>query len=146
MKTLYKALYPSEIDENNIAPNTQHGKIILPEQLDDKENRFNNDYFDRTVWFIEDYVCHDYLNFCQRYLHLASYEEMFDDIIEYFSTIKHPNKGLRRFDTLSGMRIMVNTVPSSENRIMVSIIDNSNNRIMCINRGRLIKNEENNKD
>ena len=38
----YKALYPSIIDESNMAPFTQHGKVFFPEILDPKENRFNN--------------------------------------------------------------------------------------------------------
>jgi hypothetical protein len=70
---MYKALYPSIIDEGNMAPNTQHGKIFFPDILDPKENRFNNPYFDRTVWFIEDYVSHDRITFCSRYLNLAGY-------------------------------------------------------------------------
>lgn len=135
----YKALYPSIIDENNVAPNTQHGKILLSEKLDPKENRFNNEYFDRTVWFIEDYVCDNAINFCERYLNLAGYEQMFDDIIEYFITIKHPSRGLRRFDPISGKRIMVNVVPNKENREMVRFVDNTNGRVMCINRGKMVK-------
>ena len=67
----YKALYPSIIDENNMALNTQHGKVFFPERLDDKENRFNNDYFDRTVWFMEDLNSNNWIDFCERYLHLA---------------------------------------------------------------------------
>lgn len=134
----YKALYPSIIDENNVAPNTQHGKIIFPEQLDPKENRFNNATFDRTVWFVEDYVCGDWLNFCQRYLNLASYEEMFDDIIEYFSAVEAPNGVLRKYDTLSGKIIMAQIVPNGTKRNMVNIIDNSVGRTMCINRGKMV--------
>ena len=137
----YTALYPSIIDENNMAPNTQVGKVLLPDRLDKNENRYNNDGFDRVVWFIEDYVSHDRLNFCQRYLRLASYEEMFDDIIEYFSTVKLPMRGIRAYDPLSGKRIMVNIAPSGEKHVMVSTVDNSNKRVMCINRGRMVKPE-----
>jgi DNA polymerase elongation subunit (family B) len=144
----YKALYPSIIDENNMAPNTQDGKILIPEKIDEKENRFNNDYFNRSVWFVEDLVCHDRLNFCERYLHLAGYEKMYDDILEYFSVIKRPLMGLRSFDTLSGKRIMCNIVPNDKKRDMCMIIDNSNKRIMCINRGKMVDidvNKDNNK-
>lgn len=134
----YKALYPSIIDENNMAPNTQHGKIILPEILDKKENRFNNEYFDRTVWFIEDYVSHDRLNFCNRYLNLPTYEEMFDDIIYYFTNIRNSNRGIRKYDTLTGKRIMVYNLPERNNRNMVCIIDNTKNKNMCIIRRKVI--------
>lgn len=124
-----------------MAPNTQVGKVLLPDRLDKNENRYNNDGFDRVVWFIEDYVSHDRLNFCQRYLRLASYEEMFDDIIEYFSTVKLPMRGIRAYDPLSGKRIMVNIAPSGEKHVMVSTVDNSNKRVMCINRRRMVKPE-----
>lgn len=137
----YSALYPSIIDESNMAPNTQVGKVLLPEKLDKNENRFNNENFDRSVWFIEDYVSHDRLNFCQRYIKLASYEEMFDDIIEYFTTVKAPMRGLRAYDTMTGKRIMANIIPSKQTHIMVQMVDNSTKRIMCINRKGMVKPE-----
>ena len=123
----YKALYPSIIDENNMAPNTQRGKVLFPEQLDPKENRFNNATFDRSVWFIEDLNSGDYLNFCQRYLNLASYEEMFDDIEEFFTTVKLPSKRLKSFDAISGKRIMLRMISKNQKREMVSFIDKSKN-------------------
>lgn len=127
----YTALYPSLIDQNNIAPNTQHGKIMFPEAIDKNENRFNNEYFDRSVWFSEDFVSRDYINFCERYLNLAGYEEMFNDIISYFNTVKRPSSGLRHVDTMTGGRIMCDIVPRGSKRVMCEIIDNSNGRIMC---------------
>jgi hypothetical protein len=141
---LYKALYPSEIDENNIAPNTQHGKVFFPEILDSKENRFNNPYFDRTVWFIEDFVCHDRINFCVRYLHLAGYLEMYYDIIKFFTTVKAPMRGLYFSDCITGYRNMCNIVPNEEKRTMVVINDNSNGRIMCLKQERMSRFEVNN--
>lgn len=121
----FKALYPSIIDENNMAPNTQIGKIILPEKLDPNENRFNNSYFNRSVYFVEDYVCGDALNFCERYLHLASYEQMFDDIINYFATVKAPRVGLRNVDTQSNKLIMVEKIPYHSKVPMVDKVDNT---------------------
>jgi hypothetical protein len=129
---MYKALYPSIINENNIAPNTMRGKVLLPEKLDNKEDRFNNPYFDRSVWFMEDLICGDRLNFCHRYLHLANYEEMYDDIIKYFSTIENPLSRFRYADTLTGNRFMYHTVINTQNRVMCSIVDNSVNRNMCV--------------
>ena len=83
----YARLYPSIIFENNISPNTMIGKLYLPEQLDEKEDRFNNEYFSREVAFIEDLCSHDYINFGERYLGLAGYEQMYYDIIEFFNTL-----------------------------------------------------------
>lgn len=84
----YTALYPSIIDQSNMAPNTQYGKIIIDEVLDNNENRFNNNYFDRAVYFMEDYISHDRLSFCSRYLRLPTYEQMYDAIIHYYNYIK----------------------------------------------------------
>lgn len=127
----YKALYPSIIDESNMAPNTQHGKILLPERLDGKENRFNNEYFDRSVWFIEDLVCNNRIDFCQRYLHLAGYEEMYDDVITYFTTKKNPAGRFRYSNTATGKRYMYHTVLNDQNRVMCTI-SNGSKRTMCV--------------
>ena len=145
VNTRYKALYPSIIDESNMAPNTQRGKIFFPEQLDDKENRFNNSYFDRTVWFMEDLISHDRINFCERYLKLAGYLQMYYDIINYFTTIKAPMRGLYTSDTINGGRIMCNIVPNNANREMVLIINPEEKREMCYVQERMSKFEFNNK-
>lgn len=133
----YKALYPSIIDENNVAPNTQYGKIFFPEMLDGKENRFNNPYFDRTIWFIEDLVSHDRLNFCERYLKLASYMEMYNDIIHYFTNIKNPMMGLNAYNCISGNQIMCIISPEKQNNVMVTIDNNS--KVMCVKSERMDK-------
>ena len=128
-----------------MAPNTQYGKIFFPEILDSKENRFNNSYFDRTVWFIEDYVSHDRINFCERYLNLAGYLDMYYDIIKYFTSIKAPNRGMYSSDIINGGRIMCNIIPNNSNRTMVMVIDNTINREMCYKQERMNKFEINNK-
>lgn len=140
----YKALYPSIIEENNAAPNTQIGKILFNEQIDDKENRFNNDYFSRSVWFIEDYTSHDRLNFCHRYLNLASYNEMYYEIINYFTNIKAPIMGLNYIDTISGLRVMCNIVPTDSKKQMVIVDDESKGKEMCVINRRMVKFEANN--
>ena len=121
----FTALYPSIIEQSNMSPATMHGKVLFDQPTDKLENRFDNPYYDRSVWFIEDLNSGDYLNFCQRYLNLASYEEMFDDIEEYFTTIKYPIGSLRSFDTISGKRIMINIVPKNQKRDMITLIDKS---------------------
>ena len=144
VNTRYKALYPSIIDESNMAPNTQLGKIFFPEQLDDKENRFNNSYFDRTVWFMEDLISHDRINFCERYLKLAGYLQMYHDIINYFTTVKAPMRGLYTSDTINGGRIMCNIIPVKSSRTMAVIIDSNIGKRMCYKQERMSKFEVNN--
>ena len=116
----YKALYPSIIEENNMAPYTQYGKILFPEQIDSKENKYNNDYFDRSVWFIEDLISGDRLNFCQRYLSLAGYETLYDDVLEYFYTIKASKNGVRNYDSVTGMKILVEPLPHTSEKQPIS--------------------------
>lgn len=69
----FSSLYPSIIREFNLGPNTQIGKIKFQfENLDDKENE------DIGQHFIQDYVTHDSLNFCHKYMGLPNFEEMVD--------------------------------------------------------------------
>lgn len=130
----YKALYPSIIDENNIAPYTMYGKMFFPEQLDPTENKFNNEYFDRSVWFTEDLVCRDRLNFCNRYLNLANYEQMHDDIIEYITTVKQQQINQYR-DNITGLYTMATIVNSKPKESLCDIVDKP--QTMCFIRGRM---------
>ena len=123
-----------------MAPNTMYGKICLPDQLDSKENRFNNEYYNRSVWMIEDLVCGDRLNFCNRYLALANYEEMYNDIIEYFTKIKNPGDCIMYRDNISGNRYMVESIVKEQSKEMCEIVDNSKPRLreMCITQRRMV--------
>lgn len=82
----YKALYPSTIRENNMAEENQIGKIFIPKPLHDKDNRFGDIRYDRGGAFIEDFQSHLWLEFCERWLHLAGYADLIDDIKEFFDT------------------------------------------------------------
>lgn len=129
----YSALYPSIIEQSNMSPATMYGKIFLDELVDEKENRFNNDNFDRTIWFMEDLISGNVLDFCSRYLHLAGYEQMYDDVLNYYRTIKNPARGITPFDTLRGRRIMYHLVPDNKKkRQMYHLVDNTNKRRMTI--------------
>lgn len=82
----YKSLYPSEMREFNMAPHTQIGKIIIEEVVRENENPFDNKYFTRGGYFIEDLQSGVFLEFAHRWLNLASYGELYNDVIEYFNT------------------------------------------------------------
>lgn len=79
----YKSLYPSIIREFNIAPNTQIGKIEIENEVHGKENLFDYDKYSRGGQFLEDLQCGNWLEFCTRWFHLASYGEFLEDMIEY---------------------------------------------------------------
>ena len=80
----YKSLYPSIEGENNIAPNTQVGKIIIPEKVYKNENSYNQEKYSRAGEFIENMVTDNILEFAHRYFNLASYKEMLEDFEEYY--------------------------------------------------------------
>lgn len=80
----YKALYPSIMVENNIAPNSQIGKINIDQVVYDKENPFRYGKYCRSGQFIEDFRSNNYISFCNRWMHLASYSEFLDDMKEFF--------------------------------------------------------------
>ena len=125
-----------------MSADTMLSKILFPESITDFENRFNNKYYDRTVWFIEDYVSHNRLDFCSRYLHLGTYEEVYDDIIEYFSTLVDPVRGLQYYDSIDGMRYLCRKVVNkSQGQIIARVIDNSEPRIIAIKQERMSKYE-----
>ena len=83
----YKRLYPSLLQEFNMAPNTQVGKIII-------ENSPYTDIpelkIDSGGSFIENLASYNFIEFCHRWLHMANIEQMLDDIHEY--TINQNNQ------------------------------------------------------
>lgn len=70
-----------------MATENQIGKIFIPDPLHDKDNKFGDPRFDRGGSFIEDFQPHLWLEFCERWLHLAGYADLIDDIKEYYNTI-----------------------------------------------------------
>lgn len=91
----YKSLYPSIDRENNMAPNTQYGKIIIPNQIFEQENPFNMELYDRGAAYAEDLITHNWLTFCHRWFGLATYREFLEDFAEYTNT--HYRKNIKVF-------------------------------------------------
>lgn len=127
-----------------MSPVTMHGKILFEEQIDPKENRFNNPNFDRTVWFIEDMLSHNTIDFCHRYLGMPDYEEMYDMIIEYFSKFSNPTGAFRYTDLLTGKKFMYHLIDNQKRRQMYHLVDNTKKRNMIILQERMPKHEDNN--
>lgn len=84
----FKALYPSIEREWNMSPNTQIGKIKMPYKIHNKEGNIpsENFPFNRSREFSEDFTSKDWLEFGSRWLQLATYSELLDDIDEYINT------------------------------------------------------------
>ena len=85
---LFRSLYPSIMRQYGIAPNTQIGKVIIDNVVHYKENRFKYGKYDRGGQFFEDFTASNYIEFCNRWFHLAGIEQMFDDVKEYASKHK----------------------------------------------------------
>lgn len=86
----YKSLYPSITLENNMAPNTQIGRIELPDPISYMEHpdmyASNEDpaKYSRSGEFLENMMSGNHLEFCKRWLHLGDFHEVEDDMFEYF--------------------------------------------------------------
>lgn len=94
----YKSLYPSITIENNMAPNTQIGKIEIAETVSYNEHPdmySNGDGEDAGVnysrggEFLENMMSGNHLEFCKRWLHLGDFKEVVHDMEEYFDGVNH---------------------------------------------------------
>jgi hypothetical protein len=81
----YKSLYPSIMRENNIAPNTQIGRIIIDQEVHEGENPFKYNKYTRGGQFVQDFMSGNYIEFCKRWLHLGGIMDVVHDMEEYYS-------------------------------------------------------------
>ena len=84
----YKRLYPSLLQEFNMAPNTQVGKIIIDNSpyKDIPELKI-----DAGGTFTENLASHNFIEFCHRWLHMANLEMVLEDVHEFFTKYKTPS-------------------------------------------------------
>lgn len=81
----YTRMYPSIAQQFNMAPNTQIGRIEIPNVVYSEENKLHNPKFNRAGAFIEDYLSDNYIEFMHRWFGLGNFEEVYKDIFEYFT-------------------------------------------------------------
>lgn len=135
----YKALYPSLMRENNIAPNTQIGMVDIPDKIYENENPFNlplgihKGQFNRAETFIENFASKNVLEFCKRWLSLAGYEEVLNDIEEYFSTREHTYIPMNRRLAEEGLNEVVQRTFKDEKLKVVQRIKEGN-KLNVVNR------------
>lgn len=124
-------MYPSIQQEFNISPNTQIGKIKLPYKVHDKEGHLPSESFNfnRSREFSEDFTSKDWLEFGSRWLHLATYSELLDDIEEY---IKNEIIYVRRYSK-EGLIIPVRRLDNTKEVVYADQRDINNPRkhIVC---------------
>lgn len=90
-------MYPSIILENNLAPNTQIGKIIIEDSdnpdrvysLNEHQDMFSSDEevakYSRGGEFLDNFMSGNILEFCRRWLGLGDVFDILNDIEEYYS-------------------------------------------------------------
>lgn len=128
----YKRLYPSIEQEFNMAPNTQIGKIKLPYKVHDKEGHIPSESFNfnRSREFSEDFTSKDWLEFASRWLHLATYSELLDDIDEY---IRNEIILVRQYSN-NGLRIPVRRLDDTKEVVYANQRDIDNPRKHIVHR------------
>ena len=94
----FKSLYPSIIGELNIAPNTQIGRIVIPDKVYKFENMYNIEEgkYSRSGEFIENMVTDNVIDFCSRWFNLEGVSDFLNTIDEYYQ-----NVSLMKFDKYS---------------------------------------------
>ena len=113
----YKALYPSITSEFNMSKTTLIGHINIPDKVYEFENRFHRDdiKWKREAQFMDDLQSHNWIEFFNRWFHFAGYEEMYDDVIEYFTKIKYPS-GIITYHDFDNVDMSIK--PKTDNRSM----------------------------
>ena len=109
----YKSLYPSTAREYNMAPNTQIGKIIIPDPVHKWENPYNFEYYDRGGQFIEDLTSQNVLEFCHRWFNYPSFMELLEDMKYYFTYVEAPG-----FYNINNPRDMVTPIPAQKGKLI----------------------------
>lgn len=94
MKISFKSLYPSITLEDNIASNTQIGRLNIEDKVYEFENPYSieESLYSRGGEFIENLVTDNIIEFCRRWLHFAGIKEFIDDINEYFCNKSFNNR------------------------------------------------------
>lgn len=111
----FKALYPSTEREFNIAPNTQIGKVMIPDKIYKYENPSGSNMYDRGAKYIEDLTSNDIISFCHRWLLYPSFLEWLSDLDEFLTEERLSHSYDYMYD---------------DNRLMVKVSENDGNPLM----------------
>ena len=127
----FKSLYPSVDREFNIAPNTQIGKVIIPDQVFNGENPLKSDMYDRGAKYIEDLTSGDTISFCHRWLKYPSFSELLDDIDEF---LIEENR-TKEYDYLyDNNKLMVKVSNGDGNPLMIKVGEHEYPRMKLMER------------
>lgn len=134
----FTAQYPNAAAQNNMAPYTQLGKYNINVPVWDKENPFNKENFNRGGQFLEDYMTRNYLEFCHRWLRLADYGDLIDDVIHYCNNVKlsrsNPMMYMMKPNDLMQVYRQVPTSQTDELRTVYRHVEDTNKLMKVYNR------------
>lgn len=104
----FSSLYPSIILENNMAPNTQIGRLVIEDpdnpnrkfSLNEHQDMYINDEdedkgkvkYSRGGEFLDNYMTDNVLEFCRRWLGLGDIHQVIDDIKEFYTYNSYSGK------------------------------------------------------
>ena len=103
VKIMYASLYPSIYRQFNLAANTQIGMIMIPDQINNHENRQQDPTYSRGGQFLEDFQSHVWLEVGTRWFGLADFTTLVFDVEYFFKNIMMPMYGLRLYNK-NGLR------------------------------------------
>lgn len=128
----FAALYPSITSEFNMAPHTIIGHLNIPNKIYEFENRFNNEEYKykREGQFMDDLQCHVWIEFFHRWFKFASYSEMYDDVIEYFTRITAPSGKLNIHDSRGRIPLFKQIPENKARRLFIPIMSERDKKII----------------
>ena len=122
----FKSLYPSTEREFNIAPNTQIGKILIPDKVYKYENPSGSKMYDRGAKYIEDLTSGDILSFCHRWLYYPSFSEWLSDLDEFLTRDLITSE----YDPMYDTNILMTKVKNGDRNCLMQKIYNPDNQRM----------------
>ncbi len=94
----YASLYPSLLRQFNIAPNTQIGKLTIPNTVYDNENPRRLDNWTRESAFMEDMNSQVWLEICSRWFGLSDYTQLYFEVLNFLQTTVQPMYGIKQYN------------------------------------------------
>lgn len=123
----YKSLYPSIDRENNMAPNTQYGKVIIKDKIHDYENMSPSEdkeiKYSRGGQFIDDLITGDVLAFCERWLGFMDYKTWLKYLMNYVSKMYTVNPMVTIVDDMYVNPLMHTSCESSIHNAIYPVND-----------------------
>lgn len=94
----YASLYPSLLRQFNIAPNTQIGKLTIPDTVYENENPRRLDNWTRESAFMEDMNSQVWLEICSRWFGLSDYAKLYFEVLNFLQTTVQPMYGIKQYN------------------------------------------------